>query len=61
MTPIATPNTISGRNTFIELLKSEGVTRLFGNPGATERPLPRLSHVTSLSCGKRVAPRSSPG
>ena len=33
------PNTISGRNAFIELLKSEGVTHLFGNPGTTELPI----------------------
>jgi benzoylformate decarboxylase len=39
MTSITTPNTISGRSAFIELLKSEGVTRLFGNPGTTELPI----------------------
>jgi benzoylformate decarboxylase len=32
-------NTISGRSAFIELLKSEGVTHLFGNPGTTELPI----------------------
>jgi hypothetical protein len=35
----STPNTISGRNAFIELLQSEGVTHLFGNPGTTELPI----------------------
>ncbi len=33
------PNTISGRSAFIELLQSEGVTHLFGNPGTTELPI----------------------
>jgi len=33
------PNTISGRSAFIELLKSEGVTHMFGNPGTTELPI----------------------
>ena len=36
---IVSPNTISGRSAFIELLQSEGVTRLFGNPGTTELPI----------------------
>jgi len=39
MTSPSTPNTISGRNAFIELLQSEGVTHLFGNPGTTELPI----------------------
>jgi benzoylformate decarboxylase len=39
MTSDSTPNTISGRSAFIELLKSEGVTHLFGNPGTTELPI----------------------
>src|ERR1051325_7655971 len=33
------PNTISGRSAFIELLKREGVTHMFGNPGTTELPI----------------------
>src|ERR1043165_9573407 len=33
------PNTISGRSAFIELLKREGVTQMFGNPGTTELPM----------------------
>ena len=39
MTSPSTPNTISGRSAFIELLQSEGVTHLFGNPGTTELPV----------------------
>src|SRR6201993_1650779 len=39
MTSPSTPNTISGRNAFIELLQSESVTHLFGNPGTTELPI----------------------
>jgi benzoylformate decarboxylase len=32
-------NKIWGRSAFIELLKQEGVTHLFGNPGTTELPI----------------------
>lgn len=32
-------NQISGRNAFIELLRSEGITEMFGNPGTTELPV----------------------
>jgi benzoylformate decarboxylase len=32
-------NAISGRSAFIELLKLEGVTQMFGNPGTTELPI----------------------
>ena len=39
MTSLSARNTISGRNAFIELLQSEGVTHLFGNPGTTELPI----------------------
>jgi len=39
MTSNVTPNTISGRSAFVELLLSEGVTHLFGNPGTTELPI----------------------
>src|SRR3546814_5174614 len=35
----APTNRISGRNAFIELLRSEGVTEMFGNPGTTELPV----------------------
>jgi benzoylformate decarboxylase len=55
MTSPSTPNTISGRSAFIELLKSEGVTHLFGNPGTTELPImhaladyPDLRYVLGL-------------
>jgi benzoylformate decarboxylase len=38
--PVSAPsNTISGRSAFIELLKSEGITHMFGNPGTTELPI----------------------
>jgi benzoylformate decarboxylase len=50
-----TPNTISGRSAFIELLKLEGVTHLFGNPGTTELPImhaladyPEMRYVLGL-------------
>ncbi len=55
MTSSVTPNTISGRSAFIELLLSEGVTHLFGNPGTTELPImhalvdyPELRYVLGL-------------
>ena len=55
MTSNVTPNTISGRSAFIELLLSEGVTHLFGNPGTTELPImhalvdyPDLRYVLGL-------------
>lgn len=34
-----TLNTITGRSAFLALLKDEGVTHLFGNPGTTELPI----------------------
>lgn len=34
-----TRNVLSGRVAFLELLRSEGVTHLFGNPGTTELPV----------------------
>ncbi|MSO69037.1 MAG: thiamine pyrophosphate-binding protein [Alphaproteobacteria bacterium] len=33
------PNSISGRSAFLDLLKQEGVDRIFGNPGTTELPI----------------------
>ncbi len=33
------PNSISGRSAFLNLLKQEGVDRIFGNPGTTELPI----------------------
>ena len=32
-------NTITGRSAFLSLLKDEGITHLFGNPGTTELPI----------------------
>ena len=32
-------NKISGKSAFLSLLKDEGVTHLFGNPGTTELPI----------------------
>lgn len=55
MPSVSAPNTISGRSAFIELLKSEGVTHLFGNPGTTELPImhaladyPEMRYVLGL-------------
>ena len=36
---VSATNRISGRSAFIELLKMEGVTHMFGNPGTTELPI----------------------
>ena len=48
-------NTITGRSAFLALLKDEGVTHLFGNPGTTELPImhaladhPDLNYVLGL-------------
>ena len=48
-------NRISGSSAFLSLLKDEGVTHLFGNPGTTELPLmnalrdhPDLTYVLGL-------------
>ncbi len=48
-------NTITGRSAFLALLKQEGVTHLFGNPGTTELPImhalvdhPDLTYVMSM-------------
>jgi benzoylformate decarboxylase len=48
-------NRISGRSAFLALLKDEGVTHLFGNPGTTELPImhalkdhPDLTYVLGL-------------
>jgi len=35
----STDNKIWGRSAFIQLLKDEGVTDMFGNPGTTELPI----------------------
>ncbi|MEM9027451.1 MAG: thiamine pyrophosphate-binding protein [Pseudomonadota bacterium] len=34
-----TANTITGRSAFLSLLKDEGISHLFGNPGTTELPI----------------------
>lgn len=48
-------NLISGRSAFLALLKDEGVTHLFGNPGTTELPVmhaladhPDLTYVMGM-------------
>ena len=48
-------NLITGRSAFLALLKDEGVTHLFGNPGTTELPImhalrehPDLTYVLGL-------------
>ena len=48
-------NRISGRSAFLALLKSEGITHLFGNPGTTELPImhalndhPDLTYVMAM-------------
>ena len=48
-------NQITGRSAFLALLKDEGVTHLFGNPGTTELPVmhalaehPELTYVMSM-------------
>ena len=50
-----TANTIFGREAFLALLESEGVTHLFGNPGTTELPImaalperPAITYVMAL-------------
>lgn len=34
-----TSNSITGRSAFLALMRDEGVTRMFGNPGTTELPI----------------------
>jgi benzoylformate decarboxylase len=48
-------NRIAGRSAFLALLKQEGVTHLFGNPGTTELPImhalkehPELTYVLGM-------------
>ena len=50
-----TRNQITGRSAFVALLKAEGVTHLFGNPGTTELPVmhalgehPDMTYVMSM-------------
>ena len=35
----APSNNITGRAAFLSVMKDEGVTRMFGNPGTTELPI----------------------
>src|SRR6202451_3431071 len=49
-------NRITGRSAFLALLKDEGITHLFGNPGTTELPIMHalkdhldLTYVMALS------------
>ena len=53
--PTAKTNVIAGRNAFLEVLRSEGITHLFGNPGTTELPImhalrdvPEISFVMAM-------------
>ena len=46
---------ITGRSAFLSLLKDEGITHLFGNPGTTELPImhaltdhPELTFVMAM-------------
>ncbi|MAN81550.1 MAG: benzoylformate decarboxylase [Rhodospirillaceae bacterium] len=55
MTTSTSANKIWGRSAFIELLKQEGVTHMFGNPGTTELPImhaladhPDMTYVLGL-------------
>src|SRR3979409_256062 len=48
-------NRITGRSAFLALLRDEGVTHLFGNPGTTELPImhalkehPDLTYVMAM-------------
>lgn len=45
----------TGRSAFLSLLKDEGITHLFGNPGTTELPImyalkdhPELTYVMAM-------------
>ena len=53
--PAQQSNVIAGRSAFLELLRSEGITHLFGNPGTTELPImhalkdvPEISYVMAM-------------
>ncbi len=55
-------NRITGRSAFLALLKDEGITHLFGNPGTTELPImhalkdhPDLTYVMAMQEGLVVA------
>lgn len=49
------PNTITGRDAFLRVLRDEGVVKMFGNPGTTELPImhalssaPEMGYVLGL-------------
>ncbi len=53
--PCCLENRITGRSAFLALLKDEGITHLFGNPGTTELPImhalkehPDLTYVMAM-------------
>jgi hypothetical protein len=55
-------NRITGRSAFLALLKDEGITHLFGNPGTTELPImhalkdhPDLTYVMAMQESMVVA------
>src|ERR1700724_3057 len=55
-------NRITGRSAFLTLLKDEGITHLFGNPGTTELPImhalkehPDLTYVMAMQESRVVA------
>jgi benzoylformate decarboxylase len=55
-------NRITGRSAFLALLKEEGISHLFGNPGTTELPImhalkdhPELTYVMAMQEGLVVA------
>src|SRR6202008_2270535 len=55
-------NRITGRLAFLALLKDEGITHLFGNPGTTELPImhalkdhPDLTYVMAMQESMVVA------
>ena len=55
-------NRITGRSAFLALLRDEGITHLFGNPGTTELPImhalkehPDLTYVMAMQEGLVVA------
>src|SRR5262245_13052723 len=53
--PMPAMNRLTGRSAFLALLKDEGITHLFGNPGTTELPImhalkdhPDLTYVMAM-------------
>ena len=42
-------NRITGRSAFLALLRDEGITHLFGNPGTTELPIMMRSRIIPSS------------